>query len=63
MVCYGPQACFLMFFNVFALVVAEIYGLFCFSLFFLCLCAGSGLRSSGEVCGVLGGSGRLLDAL
>ena len=57
---------FLGFFNVFAVVVCEIYGFCSFSWFFQCFCFGSGLgglERFGDLWGALGCSGRLRDAL
>ena len=57
---------FLGFFNVFALVVAEIYDLFVFVFLFQCFCFGSGLGALerfGDLWEAPGCSGRLWDAL
>ena len=57
---------FIGFFNVFAMVVCEIYGFCSFFLFFQCFCFGSGLGALerfGDLWGALGCSGRLRDAL
>ena len=62
MVCFV----FLGTFNVFAMVVCEIYGFCSFSWFFQCFCFGSGLGALerfGDLWGALGCSGRLRDAL
>ena len=53
---------FLGFFNVFVVVVCEIYGFCSFSLSFLCFCFGSGLgglERFGELWDALGDSGML----
>ena len=57
---------FLGFFNVFAMVVCEIYCFCSVSRFFECFCFGSGLgglERFGDLFGALGCSGRLRDAL